>query len=691
MRRTGPVEMFDTVLIANRGEIACRVIATLRRLGIRSVAVYSDADAGSRHVALADVAVRIGPAPAEQSYLNIDAVLDAARATGAQAIHPGYGFLAENAAFAQACADAGIVFIGPTADAIRTMGDKITAKLAVAERDVPTVPGIARPGLSDADLIAAAPGIGYPLLIKPSAGGGGKGMHVVEDEAHLADAIAAARREAAASFGDDALFLERYLTTPRHIEVQILADAHGHVVHLGERECSLQRRHQKVIEEAPSPLLDAATRAAIGAAACETARSVDYRGAGTVEFIVEAARPDEFFFMEMNTRLQVEHPVTEQVTGLDLVEQQLLIAAGAPLAFAQDDVVLRGHSIEARIYAEDPASGFLPTGGRVQRVIHPGGEGIRVDTAIADGLDVSIDYDPMLAKIIAHGADRDEARRRLVRALDETAVFGFPTNVEFVRALLELPEVVAGDLDTDLIARRFDGLAFAEADARVFTEAALLLDDARDADTEPDAETVSSPWSRRDGWRLGAPAPRRYALVCGERRAEVLVSGTGSALSVAIDGSSPAAAARRGEEPSGRTLTIDGVTRTIAAYATGSDRIAVAHAGAVFEVAVDRVSHGGATAAETHPHLDSPMPGTVVLVHASDGSRVEEGDPVLVVEAMKMEHVLRAGVAGTVSLHTAQGDTVARGQTLATITPDAGDATSGDAASDAPGEPQETT
>ncbi|WP_292723030.1 biotin carboxylase N-terminal domain-containing protein [Microbacterium sp. 13-71-7] len=684
MHRTESVGMFDTVLIANRGEIACRVIATLRRLGIRSVAVYSDADAGSRHVALADVAVRIGPAPAAQSYLDIDAVLDAARATGAQAIHPGYGFLAENAAFAQACADAGIVFIGPTADAIRTMGDKITAKLAVAERDVPTVPGIARPGLGDAELIAAAPGIGYPLLIKPSAGGGGKGMHVVEDEAHLADAIAAARREAAASFGDDALFLERYLTTPRHIEVQILADAHGHVVHLGERECSLQRRHQKVIEEAPSPLLDAATRAAIGAAACETARSVDYRGAGTVEFIVEAARPGEFFFMEMNTRLQVEHPVTEQVTGLDLVEQQLLIAAGHALGFAQDDVELRGHSIEARVYAEDPASGFLPTGGRVQRVIHPEGEGIRVDTAIADGLDVSIDYDPMLAKIIAHGADRDEARRRLVRALDRTAVFGFPTNVEFVRALLELPEVIAGDLDTDLIARRFDDLAFAEADARVFAEAALLLDAARDAGTA----TASAPWTRRDGWRLGAPAPRRYALVCGARRTEVLVTGAGSGLSVAVDGSEPVSAAAAPETPqsSERTLTIDGVTRTIAAFATGSDRVAIAHGGAVFDVAVERVSHAAGGAAETKPHLDSPMPGTVVLVHASEGARVEEGDPVLVVEAMKMEHVLRAGVAGTVSLHATQGDTVARGQTLATITPDADDA-----ASDTPDEPQETT
>ncbi|GAA4479228.1 acetyl/propionyl/methylcrotonyl-CoA carboxylase subunit alpha [Microbacterium panaciterrae] len=682
--------MFHTVLIANRGEISCRIIATLRRLGIRSVAVYSDADAGARHVALADVAVRIGPAPAAQSYLNIDAVLAAARETGAQAIHPGYGFLAENAAFAQACADAGIVFIGPSADAIRTMGDKITAKLAVAERQVPTVPGIARAGLTDAELVAAAPAIGYPLLIKPSAGGGGKGMHVVASEPELADAIAAARREASASFGDDALFLERYLSTPRHIEVQILADAHGNVVHLGERECSLQRRHQKVIEEAPSPLLDERTRASIGAAACETARSVDYRGAGTVEFIVEAARPDEFFFMEMNTRLQVEHPVTEQVTGFDLVEQQLLIAAGASLGFGQDDVVLSGHSIEARVYAEDPAAGFLPTGGRVQRVIHPDGEGIRVDTAIADGLDVSIDYDPMLAKIIAHGSDRDEARRRLVRALDETAVFGFPTNVEFLRALLELPEVVAGELDTDLIARRFDAIVFAEADARVFAEAALLLDAAAGATGTVGA---GGPWSRRDGWRLGPAAPRRYALVCGERRAEVLVSGSGAALTVAVTGSVspgevdgsgqgwivPLRSVRQPHNPSPaaigsghpgdlvRTITIDGLARTVAALNSGSDRIAIAHSGAVFEVAFEPVVHGGASATASEPHLDSPMPGTVVLVHVADGAQVEEGDPVLVVEAMKMEHVLRAGVAGTVSLHVMQGDTVARGQTLATI------------------------
>ena len=339
------MQMFDTVLIANRGEIACRIIKTLRSMGIRSVAVYSDADAGSRHVALADVAKRIGPAPAAQSYLSIPAVIAAALETGAQAVHPGYGFLAENAEFARACEEAGIVFIGPSSRAIEVMGDKISAKTAVSERGVPTVPGIARPGLTDDELVAAAPSIGYPMLIKPSAGGGGKGMHVVAAAEELPAAIAAARREAAASFGDDALFIERYLSTPRHIEVQVLADEHGNVIHLGERECSLQRRHQKVIEEAPSPLLDEATRAAIGEAACETARSVDYRGAGTVEFIVEASKPDEFFFMEMNTRLQVEHPVTEAITGLDLVEWQIRVAGGEALPLGQEEITSTGHAI----------------------------------------------------------------------------------------------------------------------------------------------------------------------------------------------------------------------------------------------------------------------------------------------------------------------------------------------------------
>ncbi|TDN92451.1 biotin carboxylase N-terminal domain-containing protein [Microbacterium sp. BK668] len=653
--------MFDSVLIANRGEIACRIIATLRRLGIRSIAVYSDADASARHVHLADEAVRLGPAMAAQSYLDTGRVIAAARRTGAQAIHPGYGFLAENAAFARACEDAGIVFIGPRPDAIAVMGDKITAKLAVQERGVPTVPGIARAGLTDDELIAASSDVGYPLLIKPSAGGGGKGMHVVTGADGLAGALASARREAAASFGDDTLFLERYVQNPRHIEVQVLADAHGSVIHLGERECSLQRRHQKVIEEAPSPLLDAATRARIGEAACETARSVGYLGAGTVEFIVSADRPEEFFFMEMNTRLQVEHPVTEQVTGVDLVEQQLRIASGEGLALGQDDVRLSGHSIEARVYAEDPRAGFLPTGGRVASARHPSGDGIRVDTALEDGLDVSSDYDPMLAKIIAWGPDRDEARRRLVRALDETAVFGVTTNVEFLRLLLELPAVAAGDLDTGLIARELEGLAFAETQDATWAEAALLLDAVARSDEATD------PWRRRDGWRLGQPAPRVYRLrEEGGRTAVARICGTGESLSVRVDdGAAQRASVRLGERAQ---VVLDGVARSFPAFAL-PDEVEFTRDGATFRVRVVDADHGADDSADDQPHLDSPMPGAVVAVPVHQGARVEAGEAVVVVEAMKMEHVVRAAVAGTVDLHVQVGDQVSRGQTLATVTP----------------------
>src|SRR4051794_12330039 len=428
--------MFNTVLVANRGEIAVRVIRTLRDMGIRSVAVYSEADAGARHVAEADVAVLLGPAPARQSYLNIDAVVGAAVRTGAQAVHPGYGFLAENAEFADALQRAGITFIGPPVGAIRTMGDKIAAKAAVSAFGVPVVPGVSRPGLTDADLTAGARDVGYPVLVKPSAGGGGKGMRAVHQPSELPAALASARREAASAFGDDTLFLERFVLNPRHIEVQVLADGDGDGVHFGERECSLQRRHQKVIEEAPSPLLDSATRARIGAAACDTARSVDYAGAGTVEFIVSADRPDEFFFMEMNTRLQVEHPVTEMVTGIDLVEQQVLIAAGHKLPIAQDDVTLTGHAIEARVYAEDPGRGFLPTGGTVLGLAEPGGPGIRVDSGLARGTVIGSDYDPMLSKVIAYADDRQAALRALDRALADTAVLGVTTNIEFLRYLL---------------------------------------------------------------------------------------------------------------------------------------------------------------------------------------------------------------------------------------------------------------
>lgn len=365
--------MFSTVLVANRGEIAVRVIRTLRELGVRSVAVFSDADADARHVREADTAVRIGPAAAAESYLSVERLLDAARRTGAEAVHPGYGFLAENAAFAAACAEAGLAFIGPPASAISLMGDKIRAKQTVKAAGVPVVPGSSASGLSDAELVAAAEEIGMPVLLKPSAGGGGKGMRLVRDAGLLGEEIAAARREARSSFGDDTLLVERWVDRPRHIEIQVLADAHGNVVHLGERECSLQRRHQKVIEEAPSVLLTPELRASMGAAAVEAARSCGYVGAGTVEFIVPGGDPSSYYFMEMNTRLQVEHPVTELITGLDLVEQQLRVAAGAPLAFSQSDVTLTGHAIEARVCAEDPARGFLPSGGTVLALSEPSG------------------------------------------------------------------------------------------------------------------------------------------------------------------------------------------------------------------------------------------------------------------------------------------------------------------------------
>ncbi|MGO2541403.1 MAG: acetyl-CoA carboxylase biotin carboxylase subunit, partial [Specibacter sp.] len=464
--------LFDTVLVANRGEIACRVIRTLKAQGIRSVAVYSEADAGSRHMREADLALCIGPAAAAESYLNIEAVIGAARASGAQAVHPGYGFLSENLEFAKALEAAGITFIGPNIEALNVMGDKIRSKNHVAAAGVPVVPGISQPGLTDADLIAAAADVGYPLLIKPSAGGGGKGMHSVFSPEELPATLATARRVAAASFGDDTLFLERLVANPRHIEVQILGDNFGNVIHLGERECSLQRRHQKVIEEAPSPLLSAlddggATRERIGAAACAAAASVNYTGAGTVEFLVSDDRPDEFFFMEMNTRLQVEHPVTEMVARvrgetLDLVAWQLRIAAGEKLDFAQSDVTLEGHAVEARVYAESPAEGFLPATGTVV-VLDESVElrpGVRVDSSLARRLEITANYDPMLAKVIAWGTDRQEALDRLDAALADYVVLGVPTNVEYLRLLLGDPDVQAGRLDTNMIERKLPGMAF---------------------------------------------------------------------------------------------------------------------------------------------------------------------------------------------------------------------------------------
>jgi len=652
---------FDTVLVANRGEIAVRVIRTLKAMGIRSVAVYSDADATARHVAAADLAVAIGPAPARDSYLNVPTIVDAAVRTGAQAVHPGYGFLSENADFAAALASAGVTFIGPPVGAIQTMGDKIAAKGTVSAFGVPVVPGIARPGLTDDELIDAADDIGYPVLVKPSAGGGGKGMRLVERPTDLPGALISARRESAAAFGDDTLFLERFVLRPRHIEVQVLADSYGNVVHFGERECSLQRRHQKVIEEAPSPLLDPETRARIGAAACDTARSVDYTGAGTVEFIVSADRPAEFFFMEMNTRLQVEHPVTELVTGWDLVEWQVRIAAGEKLTVGQADIALQGHAIEARVYAEDPAHGFLPTGGDVLAVVEPDGPGVRVDSGLSAGMVVGSDYDPMLAKVIAHGADRAGALRTLDRALAETAVLGVITNIEFVRFLLADPDVIAGRLDTGLLDRRAgDFIAAVPSDEQFVAAAAFQWLRRFPA---PGADL----WEVPSGWRLGRRAPVSIRLRSGERTEHVHISGVPHDAEARIeDGESRSLQA---DLAGGRlTVTLDGL-RIEYTVAAADSTIWLAGDG-VF-VAIEEVREASVRADEEHSgdaELTSPMPGAVVAVSVDDGAEIEAGSVVVTVEAMKMEHALTAPVDGVVELLVTVGDQVKVGQPLARIT-----------------------
>ena len=635
--------MFDTVLVANRGEIAVRVIRTLREMGVRSVAVYSDADADARHVREADTAVRIGPPPAAESYLSVPALLDAARRTGAQAVHPGYGFLAENAGFAKACADAGLVFIGPTAEAISLMGDKIRAKETVKAAGVPVVPGAADP-----ELVEAARELGAPVLLKPSAGGGGKGMRLVRDLAVLEEEIAAARREARASFGDDTLLVERWIDRPRHIEIQVLADTHGNVIHLGERECSLQRRHQKIIEEAPSVLLTPEIRASMGAAAVEAARSCGYVGAGTVEFIVPGVDPSAYYFMEMNTRLQVEHPVTELITGIDLVEWQLRVASGEPLPFAQEDVRLDGWAIEARICAEDPSRGFLPSGGTVLALNEPQGNGVRTDSGLSQGTEVSSLYDPMLSKVIVHAPDRPTALRRLRAALADTVTLGVPTNAGFLRRLLAHEDVVAGDLDTGLVERDAESLVPKDVPAEVYAAAAAV----RLAELAPaPREGWTDPFSVPSGWRLGGrPAPLPFPVrVPGLEPVTVEAPGGARVTDASV------------------TVTVDGITHHF--HRAGNwlgrdgDSWHVLDHDPV-EAALSGAKHGGADT------LAAPMPGTVTVVKVAVGDEVEAGQSLLVVEAMKMEHVISAPHAGTVTeLDVTPGSTVAMDQILAVVTP----------------------
>ncbi|MCU1412017.1 MAG: acetyl/propionyl CoA carboxylase alpha subunit [Rhodoglobus sp.] len=620
--------MFDTVLVANRGEIACRVIRTLREMGIRSLAIFTEEDRGARHVQLADEAVLV------PSYLDIPAIV----AIKADAVHPGYGFLSENVDFARACAAAGIVFIGPPVAAIEAMGDKIRAKEHVSARGVPVIPGAGTSEMTDAELIAAAENVGFPLLIKPSAGGGGKGMVAVSVISELPEALASARRIATKAFGDDTLLLERLVTVPRHIEVQVLADSHGRVIHLGERECSLQRRHQKIIEEAPSALLDEATRQRIGEAACEVARSVDYVGAGTVEFLVSDENPGEFFFMEMNTRLQVEHPVTELVTGVDLVEWQLRIAAGEPLTL---NPRLRGHAVEARLYAEDPAAGFLPSAGEILALHEP--TGVRVDSSLKPGLVVGTSYDPMLAKIIAWAPTRAEALARLDGALAETSVLGIRTNLAFLRALVTDPEVRAGRLHTGLIESL---LPFQDEAPDAAAHAAL-------EHLQLVSRQTAGPWGAADGWRLG-DSGLRYG-----RGRPTQPTSTAETVTVELDGVVTTFRWARG--PGEVWLSRDGAVHQ---FATPSrEQRLAAHRASL-----------GRVAGAVSPEVRSAMPGTVVSVSARTGDVVEAGQPLLAIEAMKMEHTMLASVAGTVTVEVAEGDQVRVDQVVAVIHPHEGEA-----------------
>jgi acetyl-CoA/propionyl-CoA carboxylase, biotin carboxylase, biotin carboxyl carrier protein len=647
--------VFNSVLVANRGEIAVRIFRTLRALGIESVAIYSDADLEALHVKRADRSMRVGPPPASGSYLAIEAIVDAAVSAGADAVHPGYGFLSENADFAGACSEAGLIFVGPPAAAIAAMGDKIRARKLANESGVPVVPGRDDPAMDDGELARAAREIGFPVLIKPSAGGGGKGMRLVNNESELELALQGARRESLSAFGDDTLFVERFVERPRHIEVQVLADGFGKTLHLLERECSLQRRHQKIVEEAPSPLLSPATRTALGEHAIAIAKACGYVGAGTVEFVVPSASPEEHFFLEMNTRLQVEHPVTELILGLDLVEWQLRIAAGEPLVLAQEDVVANGHSIEARIYAEDPLRRFLPTGGEVVAYREPNDEDVRVDSGIETGSVVTDLYDPMIAKVIAWGRERESARSRLVHALEETSVVGVRTNLGYLIALLEDPAVRAGALDTGLAERALGEYRAAPVDDDVAAAAALALM----IEDEP-VDAVVDPWSVPGGWRLSGAAWSTRTIDFGSgHRVDVRSHGRAASADLAVGDAHPEAAS--GSLDAG-SLEVSFAGRRVAyQYARLGDARFLGRGPdwwsfrvvAAYERTAER-SIGGADGT-----VRSPMPGVVVAVEVASGDRVEAGDVLVTVEAMKMEHTVVAPISGTITTaRVAVGDRV---------------------------------
>ena len=617
--------MITSLLIANRGEIACRVIRTARRLGIRTVAVYSDADAKALHVRMADEAVRIGPSPARESYLCGDKIIAAARQTGAEAIHPGYGFLSENAEFAQAVIDAGLIWVGPKPDSIRAMGLKDAAKKLMAEAGVPVTPGYLGENQDPKRLKKEAEAVGYPVLIKAVAGGGGKGMRRVDSAKDFEEALESCKREAASSFGDDRVLIEKYILSPRHIEVQVFGDSHGNVVHLFERDCSLQRRHQKVIEEAPAPGMDAETRDAVCCAAVRAAQAVNYEGAGTIEFIADASeglRPDRIWFMEMNTRLQVEHPVTEEVTGQDLVEWQLRVSSGEKLTKSQEELTITGHAIEARLYAEDPAKGFLPSVGRLDH-FDLGEEG-RIETGVEEGDAISPFYDPMIAKLIAHGDDREEAIGALAAILDQVEVWPVRTNAAFLfNALLE-PEFGAAEIDTGFIEKNLNTLVpDPEPDDAIWRGAAMVA--LAQADDEQ---------GDLAGFRLNAPTRRQATL-----------GRSGELRSVSPD---------------------DGEIAAVSGFSDG-ERVVVFYEGQAYEFALG--SRGTGTSHGIHDgEIEAPMPGKVTAVEVSQGEKVAKGQRLLTLEAMKMEHALIAPFDGTVAeLNAKTGSQVTEGTILVKV------------------------
>jgi len=647
--------MFSRILIANRGEIAWRVIRTARRMGIDTVAVYSEVDEGALHVAMADEARLIGPPAVRDSYLNIDRVVAAARDSGAEAVHPGYGFLSENAEFAEACAAAGIVFIGPSPQAIRAMGSKAAAKALMEAHGVPVVPGYHGADQDESLLLAEAERIGFPVIIKASAGGGGRGMRVVADAGEFARALDGARREAKGAFGDDTMLIERYLERPRHIEVQIFGDSHGNIVHLFERDCSIQRRHQKIVEEAPAPGLTQERRLYIGEAAVAAARAVDYVGAGTVEFIAEDGA-ERFYFMEMNTRLQVEHPVTEAVTGLDLVAWQFRIAAEERLPLRQEEIALSGHAIEVRLYAENPARGFLPATGTLHRLYLPQGEAIRVDTGVRPGDTVTPFYDPMIAKIIAHGGDRAMARARLARALADTALLGVATNLGFLARIVVDADFAAGAVDTGFIERRREALLAPSDSPPALALAAAALDRLLSRKNAAPNAVAAAPWSRGDGWRLNlAPDRSNFLFRCHETEHAVAATPAGpDQWRLTIAGKLYAVRGER-ESDGRRAVILDGVRRTVRVLDYGGVT-AVFFEGEswLFEVIDPLAPSVGVDFASGR--LTAPMPGRVVQVLVSSGDAVRQGQPMMVVEAMKMEHTIMAPRDGIVAaVHFAPG------------------------------------